>query len=346
MALTKDREQRFASCREMAKALAHELERTLERRAATESTRTGVGSASTQAPEASYRLRITHGDGEERVFPLEKENLTIGRDEDNDIVLEHDRIARTHARILRRNSGWILVDLGGLSGTWLDDRRLVRGKPVTMGPGSSCRIGPYLLKLEWVDSLGSGKRDDDATQETPTSPAELVPFQLFAARKNIALVPGEKTELWVEVVNQSSVTHGMGLRVRGVPREWYDLPVASVQVGPGQSAKLPIRWQPPRKKGMPVGRQLFRIELVVQNIPEVSVAASGTLDIRPFEVLSVRMKPRKLALPGTTRLQIENLGNATAEVAVIGRDNGDEIQFRGESGHRLASALPTNFRRS
>lgn len=333
--LAKDPGRRFQSGFEMAEAISQTLNNVLGPEMAAGASRSARAETHASEPETSYCLRITANGEEAKVAALEKGDVTIGWDEHNEIVIDDHRISRTHVRLVRRPTGWVLIDLGGLNGTWLENRRLISGKPATLPIGSTFRIGPYLLRLELARPTDDMNASDNVSGNSTGESTEVSPLQLFLARDNVSIVPGERIELWVEVVNRGAVSDRIRLRVRGVPEEWFRLPEGFVQVGPNQSIKLPIRWQPPRTREMPAGKQRFRVELIGQNDPGLTVAASGTLILQPFEALAVSMKPRVLDLPGVARLRIENLGNATATVSVVGRDRQDEIQYRGESGHTV-----------
>jgi pSer/pThr/pTyr-binding forkhead associated (FHA) protein len=66
--------------------------------------------------------------------------VTIGRGEDMDIRIEHDRTAsRRHARISREGDSYYLEDLGSTNGTFLNGRRITRKTLLT--PGAPFRVG-------------------------------------------------------------------------------------------------------------------------------------------------------------------------------------------------------------
>ena len=336
--LAKDPQRRFGSGHEMAEALSESLDAVLGRSAG-KSAPLFRKPERNRPPDAGYRLQITVAGNEDRVADLEDVEVTIGRDQENDIVLDDDRISRTHARLVWREVGWVLIDLGGLNGTWLEDQRLINGKPTALTAGSTFRIGPYLLRLDLARPVAGELEQAKAATFSPLISDQPGPLQLYLAQNNVVIVPGEQAELWLEVLNRGAVTDRVGLRVHGVPADWVEVPQALTRVGPGQSVKLPVIWRPPRKRGIPAGRQRFRIELVSLKYDGMNPAVSGTLTLKPFEVLSVSMSPRALALPGVVQLEIINLGNATAEIGVIGRDSKAEIQYRGERGH---IALPAD----
>ncbi len=333
--LAKDPRQRFGSGQEMARALAAALDVVWGRSTSSSAPLFHDPAAGEKArPDGDYQLRIMAPDQDERVDTLDGLEVTIGRDESSGIVLQDDRISRTHARLTWNEGNWVLADLGGLNGTWLEEQRLIAGEAVPLPVGAAFRVGPFLLRLELgglASELAAGtNREEDALLPLVDQNG---PLRMVLARQQVTVVPGHNTELKVSILNSSSMTDRVRLQIRGVPDEWVRLPSSDSQIGPGQRLELTIVWQLPRKIGIPVGRQRFRVEVVSQRNQGLIPAASGTLSVEPFEVITVSMDPRSFVLPGIVELEIGNQGNATAEVSIVGRDSRDEIQFRGESGH-------------
>ena len=64
---------------------------------------------------------ITH---QETVFPLKKKVTNIGRDEENDLVIDNLRVSRVHAQIREINGSHVLFDLDSTVGTRVNNRRL------------------------------------------------------------------------------------------------------------------------------------------------------------------------------------------------------------------------------
>lgn len=50
--------------------------------------------------------------------------MTVGRADDNDLVLPDPEVSRRHARLEPAGSGWRVVDLGSRNGTWLNGERI------------------------------------------------------------------------------------------------------------------------------------------------------------------------------------------------------------------------------
>ena len=72
-------------------------------------------------------------------YSLLKDEMTLGRGTENDLVVPHASVSRAHARIQRRNGMYQLVDLNSTNGTFLNDQP-VHGS-VALDPGSEVRLG-------------------------------------------------------------------------------------------------------------------------------------------------------------------------------------------------------------
>lgn len=70
--------------------------------------------------------------------------LTIGRAIDNQLILSDDRVSRHHALIHRRSEAeYCVVDLGGINGTFVNDRRVMQ--PRRLYDGDRISIGGFAL---------------------------------------------------------------------------------------------------------------------------------------------------------------------------------------------------------
>ncbi|MBV9407390.1 MAG: DUF3662 domain-containing protein [Candidatus Eremiobacteraeota bacterium] len=66
------------------------------------------------------------------------DGLTLGRADDNDVVLRDARASRHHAKIVADGTGWSVEDIGSSNGTFVDGAevrrsRLDRGQTLTIG---------------------------------------------------------------------------------------------------------------------------------------------------------------------------------------------------------------------
>jgi hypothetical protein len=83
-------------------------------------------------------LTITDGPGAGKKLPLLPMTMTLGREVDNNIELKDVDVARYHARISFEAGDYVIQDLEGSSGTFVDGQRITRA---ILTPGSTIRVG-------------------------------------------------------------------------------------------------------------------------------------------------------------------------------------------------------------
>ncbi len=94
----------------------------------------------TSRPSDEERIRET------RTIHIEKDITTIGRDEDNDIVIPLPIISRHHARIIREGDRLYIEDLNSTNGTFVNGEK-ISGR-VLLQPGAKISLGSYILNFE------------------------------------------------------------------------------------------------------------------------------------------------------------------------------------------------------
>jgi hypothetical protein len=73
------------------------------------------------------------------------DELLIGRDPGCDVTVPADTVSRRHARLIFRDGGWILQDLGSTNGTRLNGRYVGRCR---LHPGDQLALGDQLLRVD------------------------------------------------------------------------------------------------------------------------------------------------------------------------------------------------------
>jgi len=77
-----------------------------------------------------------------REYPLDRPVLTIGRHEDNDIVIDHMGVSGRHTRVAVDGQSVILTDLQSTNGTFVNGRRV---EQVELRPNDWITIGRHIL---------------------------------------------------------------------------------------------------------------------------------------------------------------------------------------------------------
>jgi len=78
-----------------------------------------------------------------RRYPLGDEDVTLGREAGNTIVVVSDQASRRHARIFVSGGAHVLVDLDSTNGTFLNSKLV---KEQTLRHGDVIRIASTVLK--------------------------------------------------------------------------------------------------------------------------------------------------------------------------------------------------------
>ncbi len=96
-------------------------------------------------------------------FPLgDGESWTIGRAPECQIVLPDLDVAHLHAKITLRDGAFLLEDLGGLAGTWLDGERI--DKPMPLRSGAVIVLGGTVAQFRSEPFPGVGSVDSRDTK--------------------------------------------------------------------------------------------------------------------------------------------------------------------------------------
>jgi hypothetical protein len=78
-------------------------------------------------------------------FPLEGEQLIIGRDSSNNVAINDAEISRKHSRLTFQGGKYVLEDLGSTNGTFVNGQRLAG--PVVLKPGDVVSLGEQIVLM-------------------------------------------------------------------------------------------------------------------------------------------------------------------------------------------------------
>ena len=97
-----------------------------------------------EASEKPAALLIVGGELNGHLFDLDKEEITGGRNPDNDISLESDGISRYHFKIVAINKEHQLEDNGSRNGTFLNEQKVE--EKMVLKKGDIIKLGTVSLK--------------------------------------------------------------------------------------------------------------------------------------------------------------------------------------------------------
>lgn len=147
------------------------------------------------------KLTFALEDGQEVIVPL-TERITLGRDEDNDVVVNDDQLALQHAEILPHSSGGYEVrDLGSSTGTFVNGARvescrLIQGDLLAFGPLTA------VLDLEVPDLSPPEHAEAPAAEAVAAMEERLTHWQAAARAAEAA------HQQWLTAIADLTCQHG------------------------------------------------------------------------------------------------------------------------------------------
>ncbi len=122
-----------------------------------------VGKVEFKSPDqASISTYLINEYGE--AFPILGSTVSIGRNPDNDLVLDDPRTSRRHAQIIARHSRHILIDLDSTGGTFVNGQRITKQ---VLRPGDVIYLAgvSFVYYQEPADETGKILRNADQKGE-------------------------------------------------------------------------------------------------------------------------------------------------------------------------------------
>lgn len=109
---------------------------------------------------AMAKIQFTTPDGATGEIELSAERLTLGRADDNSIVIPHDSVSSHHGEFVYDGAAWVFTDLGSTNGTSVGGQRV---ESLEMASGGAFNIG----HIECV-FYGDGEVAQAAAYTAPT----------------------------------------------------------------------------------------------------------------------------------------------------------------------------------
>jgi hypothetical protein len=115
---------------------------------------------------SQFQLIMRSGPTPGASFILEGDQLTVGRDATNEIVINDAEISRRHARLTFQGGKYVLEDLGSTNGTFVNGQRLAG--PRVLKAGEVVQFGEQIMLVFEVTSMDAG-----ATMVSPRASAAV-----------------------------------------------------------------------------------------------------------------------------------------------------------------------------
>ncbi|MCC6811121.1 MAG: Flp pilus assembly complex ATPase component TadA [Deltaproteobacteria bacterium] len=98
----------------------------------------------------TFSVVINEKGGSTEHKDFDKDEITIGRVKENDIVLPKNNISKRHVRIVRKDDKFKIIDLKSTNGTYINGKRI--DGPYDLREGDKIYVGDYTLELSGAEA--------------------------------------------------------------------------------------------------------------------------------------------------------------------------------------------------
>ncbi len=144
-------------------------------------------------------ITVTDEQGQRQEFSFDAPRIRIGRDADNDVVLDSPASSRHHAEIIRELGSWKIVDLGSTNGIKVGDSKV---PDLFLTDGISVVLGEHTLTFSIAETaadktvlLGPGAMAQALAQEAERlrePPALYLAYRQQGQRRSLKIVAGAR----------------------------------------------------------------------------------------------------------------------------------------------------------
>ncbi|MBI3164899.1 MAG: FHA domain-containing protein [Anaerolineales bacterium] len=131
---------------------------------------------------AQFQFVMRSGPTPGVTFPLDGDQLTIGRDSTNGVAINDAEISRKHARMMFQGGKYVLEDLGSTNGTFVNGQRLAG--PVVLKPGDVVSLGEQIVLM--YDAIAG---DAGATVAVSRKAVQASPPPAYSAPQQQSYAP-------------------------------------------------------------------------------------------------------------------------------------------------------------
>lgn len=158
---------------------------------------------------AQFQLVMRTGPNPGRAYPLEGNEVIVGRDTSNQVAINDAEVSRKHARLSMHGGAYMLEDLGSTNGTFVNGQRLT--SPVVLNSGDSISFGENIVLLyesaydpnaTAISSSKASRTEAKARKPTPAPVPAPAPAPVYSGQvpAGSAARPKKKLPVWLILV--------------------------------------------------------------------------------------------------------------------------------------------------
>jgi hypothetical protein len=123
---------------------------------------------------SQFQLVMRSGPTPGAAFSLEGDQINVGRDSTNEIVINDAEISRRHARLTFQGGEYVLEDVGSTNGTFVNGQRLTG--PRVLKPGDVVSFGEQIMMIYEAASFDPGQTvASPRAAAIPSAPRPMMP---------------------------------------------------------------------------------------------------------------------------------------------------------------------------
>jgi pSer/pThr/pTyr-binding forkhead associated (FHA) protein len=147
------------------------------------------------------RLILTFNKQVIKEYPFLKDSITIGRDDDNGIVIDNLAVSTYHAKIDKVGSDYIVTDLQSTNGTFVNDEKVVSHK---LTHGDNIIIGKHVILFVASEKVTEAGAVDKKGELDKTMMLDTAKQKELLAKQQVAPKPPGKIGV-VSFINGSEL---------------------------------------------------------------------------------------------------------------------------------------------
>ena len=292
-------------------------------------------------------LTIYNKDRIPQDHPLMSDRISIGRTDDNEIVLNDKAISRHHTLLERSDDGWWITDMGSTNGVVFGKTRIAAQQAVRWSPNTKVKLGPF--ELSWKRHLPEAA--DDRTQiHFPNESGGLEPIQpvqqespefaevtIKTDRQTIAA--GESLNVDMTLVNMGAHASEFQIYVDGIPSHWVDIGEVAIYLEPADVQHARFAITIPETDVDARGSHTF--EVVIESLTDSRVTASdrGSFSIEELHDFELMVRHMTKSDGAMCDVAIMNRGNAADFYSITAASSDDNLRFNAR--HWQMALTPT-----
>ena len=255
------------------------------------------------------------GDVEEH--ELTRPTTSVGRQPGNDIVLKTSAVSRYHAQFDVAEGKVLLVDLGTVNGSFVNEEIVEPNSSVALNDGDTIMMGDILMRFHSPEARSGGKfATTRLTPEALPVEQEGLDFRLVLDEPQQSVAPGARLQLALILENLSDEERTLVIDVGGLDQSWIKLNRREALLSPHEETQVLISVRPPRASETAPGVYALVVRVAHQDDATMALEAVREIDVVGYAGLGVVARPSRQS--GLYHVAVQNQGNIPASLQMEG----------------------------